>query len=455
MSRTPRTVASEPVTLEVDSLDLDANGVARHDGKVVFVRDALPGERVRAEVIRRKPSYEVARTVEVLRASASRVSPRCPHFGVCGGCSMQHLEPASQLAIKQRALEDQLWHLAKLRPETLLRPIAGPAWGYRYRARLSVRHVPKKGGVLVGFHERGSSYVADMRTCLVLPPRVADLLVPLRTLIAGLQMRDRMPQIEVAIGDVPAGQVLALVFRVLDPVSEADRAALVGFAREHRFELWFQPKGPDSISLIWAPGAADAAPVSSLAYGLPEFDLTMPYRPTDFTQVNHRINAVLVARAIRLLDPQPQERVADLFCGLGNFSLPLARRAREVTGIEGSTALVSRAAENAAHNGVADRCAFRAANLFELSVEQWQALGPFDRVLIDPPREGALEVCKALAEDTHRPRRIVYVSCNPATLARDAAVLVHTGGFRLVAAGAINMFPHTSHVESMAVFEPA
>lgn len=455
MSRNSRGLDLPPVVLEVESLDLEANGVARHEGKVVFVRDALPRERVLAEFVRRKPNFDVARTVEVLRASSARVAPQCPHFGVCGGCSMQHLEPAAQLAIKQRALEDQLWHIAKVRPETVLRPIAGPPWGYRYRARLSVRNVPKKGGVLVGFHERGSSYVADMRECHVLPGRVSDLLLPLRALMAGLQMRDRMPQVEVALGDSSDGQVLALVFRVLDPVSTSDRDALVAFAREHAFELWFQPKGPDSIVLVWSPGSPDDAPVSRLAYGLPEYDVTMPYRPTDFTQVNHRINEVLVSRAIRLLDPRPDERVADLFCGLGNFSLPLARLSRELVGIEGSATLTARATANAGVNGLAERCTFRAANLFELTPEGWQAMGPFDRVLIDPPREGALEVCRALAADAHRPKRIVYVSCNPATLARDAAVLVHTGGFRLVAAGAVNMFPHTSHVESMAVFEPA
>jgi 23S rRNA (uracil1939-C5)-methyltransferase len=436
------------VELEVESIDLEANGVARHEGKVVFVRDALAGERVSAQLVRRKPKFDVAQTVKVLRASSARVSPRCPHFGVCGGCSMQHLDERSQLAIKQRALEDQLWHIGKVRPETMLRPIAGPPWGYRYRARLSVRHVPKKGGVLVGFHERGSSYVADMRECHVLPQRVSALLTPLRELLGRLAMRDRMPQIEVAVGESGAQPLLALVFRVLETPTPQDRDELVAFARHHRFELWFQPKGPDTVELVWPEQ-------SQLAYSLPEFQVSMPFRPTDFTQVNHRVNEVLVSRALRLLDPQPGERVADLFCGLGNFSLPLARRSREVLGIEGSAALTARAAENARLNGLAMRASFRVANLFELSLQDWQALGPFDRVLIDPPREGALEVAKALAADVQRPARIVYVSCNPATLARDAGVLVHTGGWRLAAAGAVNMFPHTSHVESMAVFEPA
>ncbi len=447
---------SDPIELEIESLDLEANGIARPDGKVAFVRDALPGERVRAEIVRRKPRFDVARTLEVLRPSSMRARPACAHFGVCGGCSMQHLDVRAQVAIKQRVLEDQLAHLGNVRAQTILRPIAGPDWGYRYRARLSVRHVPKKGGVLVGFHERGSSYVADMRECTVLAPRVAALLMPLRALIGGLAMRDRMPQIEVALAAQGARTVLALVFRVLDPVSDNDREALVAFAREHALELWLQPKGPDSIRLLWGPVADEAgAPVSTLAYQLPEFDVVMPFAPTDFTQVNHQINEVLVSRAIRLLDPQPHERVADLFCGLGNFSLPLARRSREVLGIEGSATLTARAAANAHANGLGARTRFQAANLFEMTTAAWQALGGFDRVLIDPPREGALEVCRALAEDAHKPRRLVYVSCNPATLARDAAVLVHTGGYVLRAAGVINMFPHTSHVESTAVFEPA
>lgn len=441
--------------LEVESLDLEAHGVARSDGKVVFVRDALPGERVRARTLRSKPRFDTATTIEVLRASTHRVGPRCPHFGVCGGCSMQHLEPRAQLAIKQRSLEDQLWHLGKVRARTILRPLSGPAWGYRYRARLSVRNVPRKGGVLVGFHERGSSYVADMRECHVLPARVSRLLVPLRALIGALAMRHRMPQIEVALGDAGGGEAaLALVFRVLDAVDPADRAALAAFAREHRFELWFQPRGPDSIELVDSGDEADPNR-SRLAYGLPEFGLRMPFRPTDFTQVNHRINEALVARALRLLDVQRQDRVADLFCGLGNFTLPLATRAASVVGIEGAQSLLDRAHEAALANGLGARVEFRAANLFETTPAEWLELGAFDRVLIDPPREGALAIAKALAEDTRKPRRIVYVSCNPATLARDAGVLVHTGGFSLSGAGVIDMFPHTSHVESIAVFEPA
>ncbi len=448
------------LSLDVESLDLEANGVARNEGKVVFVRGALPGERVSAELVRRKPKFDVAQTVAVLRESSARVQPRCPHFGVCGGCSMQHVDAGAQMAIKQRALEDQLWHLGKVRPQTWLASIAGPAWRYRHRARLSVRDVPKKGGVLVGFHERASSYVADMRECHVLPVRVSDLLLPLRALVESLSIRRRVPQIEVAVGEGAERQArtdcVALVLRVLDPPAADDLERLRGFAATHRIEWWLQPKGPDSIELFCDDEgrlARDGAR-SALGYSLPEFGVRMPFRPTDFTQVNARMNEVLVRRALQWLDPQPGERIADLFCGLGNFSLPIAARGARVSGIEGNRALVERAAHNAALNGLAQRSEFRAADLFAVDDDEWRALGPFDRVLVDPPREGALEVAKALAADAARPRRIVYVSCNPATLARDAAILVHQGGFVLRAAGALNMFPQTSHVESMAVFDP-
>ncbi len=462
--------------LEVESLDLEANGVARNEGKVVFVRGALPGERVAVALVRRKPKFDVAQTVEVLRASSARVQPRCPHFGVCGGCSMQHVDAGTQMAIKQRALEDQLWHLGKVRPQTWLAPVSGPAWRYRHRARLSVRDVPKKGGVLVGFHERASSYVADMRECHVLPECVSDLLLPLRELVESLSIRRRAPQIEVAVGErpEPAGErgggggldrvestrvrddaCIALVLRVLDAPDDDDLERLRRFAAEHRIEWWLQPKGPDSIELFCdAEGrlARDGAS-SPLGYALPEFGVRMPFRPTDFTQVNARINEVLVRRALRWLDPQPGMRVVDLFCGLGNFTLPIAARGAQVVGIEGNRTLVERAAANAAFNGLGARCEFRVANLFEVDAEGWRALGRFDAALIDPPREGAIEVVKAIAEDAAKPRRIVYVSCNPATLARDAAVLVHQGGYVLRAVGAVNMFPQTSHVESLAVFE--
>jgi 23S rRNA (uracil1939-C5)-methyltransferase len=453
--------------LEVESLDLEGQGVARRpDGKVVFVEGALPGERVRVQVLRRKNNWEQGTLETLLRESSQRVRPPCPHFGLhagaCGGCKMQHLHPAAQVAVKQRVLEDDLWHLAKVRPARVLRPIEGPAWGYRWRARLSVRHVAKKGTVLVGFHERKSRYVADMKTCPVLPPAVSGLLVPLRELVGSLDQRDRIPQIELAVGDA----VLALVLRHLEPLSAADQARLRAFATEHAgigLQWWLQPKGPETVHLLDEGGA-------QLGYALPEFDVFMPYRPTDFTQVNPGINRVLVARAVALLDPQPGERTIDWFCGLGNFSLPLARRGSTVLGVEGSATLVARARENAQLNALAERTTFEARDLFKLSPADLEAAGSAQRWLVDPPREGAFALVKALAElrrDGPRsgsvpgeeaggwqpPRRIVYVSCNPATLARDAGLLVHQAGYRCSAAGAVNMFPHTAHVESVAVFD--
>jgi 23S rRNA (uracil1939-C5)-methyltransferase len=445
--------------LKVESLDLEAQGVA-HDaeGKVVFIEDALAGEEVQVRVHRRKNNWEQASATARRRDSAQRVVPRCPHFGVCGGCKMQHLHVGAQVATKQRALEDALWHLGKVKAERLLRPIEGPAWRYRQRARLSVRHVVKKGKVLVGFHERKSSYVADMDSCEVLPRHLSDLLVPLRELVASMDQRDRLPQIEVAVGD----EVTALVLRHLEPMSPADGARLRAFAAAHAVQWWLQPKGPDTVRKL-----DDGGP--ELAYALPEFGIRMPFKPTDFTQVNQAVNQVLVGRALRLLDPQPAERVIDWFCGLGNFTLPLATRAGSVLGIEGSPALIERARAAAASNGVARRTEFASRDLFELTPADLAAYGAADKWLLDPPREGAFAIAKALVElieapvsevpvsdvPFRAPSRIVYVSCNPATLARDAGLLVHRAGYRCTAAGAVNMFPHTAHVESIAAFERA
>jgi 23S rRNA (uracil1939-C5)-methyltransferase len=344
----------------------------------------------------------------------------------------------------------------------MLPAIAGPAWGYRYRARLSVRDVPKKGGVLIGFHERKSSYVADMRECHVLPPKISALLPALRTLVESLSIRTRLPQIELAVGERLAPKAVAevagdsgerlvhaLVLRVLEAPSVADEAKLVAFADAHGVELWLQPGGPETV-VPFHPRHA------SLAYTLPEFDVAIPFAPTDFTQVNASINRVLVRRAVQLLDAQPADRVADFFCGVGNFTLPLARRAHHVTGVEGSKALIARATANAERNGLEAATTFVCANLFAATPVFVAGLGALDRVLIDPPREGAVELAKSLPnrDDERALKRLVYVSCNPATLARDAAVLVHERGYRLAAAGVVNMFPHTAHVESMAVFEP-
>jgi 23S rRNA (uracil1939-C5)-methyltransferase len=436
--------------LRVESLDLEAQGVAHNaEGKVVFIEDALPGEEVRVAVRRRKNNWEQAVLVEMRRESSQRVVPRCPHFGVCGGCKMQHLHVAAQVATKQRAVEDALWHLGKVRPERVLRPIEGPAWGYRQRARLSVRHVARKSAVLVGFHERKSSFVAEIASCDVLPPHVSELLLPLRALMTEMRSRDRLPQIELAVGDATT----ALVLRHLEPLPDDDVERLRAFASRHRVEWWLQAKGPDSAHVL--DGGA-----SRLEYTLPEFGIRMPFRPTDFIQVNRDINRTLVARAVGLLGPGRGDSVIDWFCGLGNFTLPLATRAGSVLGIEGSAALVERARAAAELNGLAAKTRFAERNLFEMSADELTAIGPTQRWLIDPPREGAFAIVKALADlvdnaaaDWRPPERIVYVSCNPATLARDAGLLVHRGGFRCTAAGAVNMFPHTAHIESIAVFE--
>lgn len=426
----------------IESLDHEGRGVARLDGKAIFVDGALPGEVCEVFSYRKKPNYEQAQVTAIRKASPFRAMPRCPWFGVCGGCSHQHLDEAAQVAVKQRVLEDCFVHIGQVRPESMLPPVHGPTWGYRTRARLSVRNVPKKGGVLVGFHERRSSYVADMTSCEVLPRRISDLLPRLRELVAGLSIRDRLPQIELAAGE----DVDVLVLRILEPMSAEDEARLKAFADAHRVQFWLQPKGPDTAYPFHPQDAPE------LSYRLPEFSLVMPFRPTEFTQVNHGINRMLIRRAMRLLDPRPGERIADFFCGLGNFSLPIARRGASVLGVEGSTGLVARAVENAARNGLAERSEFRAADLFQMTPETYAALGGFDKLLIDPPRDGAVELVKSLP-GAGAPGRIVYVSCSPATLARDAAVLVHQKGYRLVCAGVANMFPHTAHVESIALFE--
>jgi 23S rRNA (uracil1939-C5)-methyltransferase len=445
-------------TLEVTALDLEGQGVARRlDGKVVFIEGALPTERVQVDVHRQKNQWEQGTLRSLDRESSQRVRPRCPHFGLhagaCGGCKMQHLESAAQVAVKQRVLEDNLWHLAKVKPDRILRPIEGPSWGYRFRARLSVRYVAKKATVLVGFHERKSRYVADMGECAVLPAHVSRLLMPLRSLIGQMDQRDRLPQIELAVGD----SVTALVLRHLEPMTSADLQKLRAFAVQHDVQWWLQPGGPDTVHVL----DPQSPP---LAYRLAEFDVEMPFKPTDFTQVNPMINRVLVHRAVQCLEASPEDQVIDWFCGLGNFTLPLARHARHVWGIEGSTTLVERAQSNAGLNGLSAKTTFEARNLFEMDPATLAALPQAQRWLIDPPREGAFALSKALADlcasEAHAasaawqpPRRIVYVSCNPATLARDAGLLVHQAGYRCVAAGVVNMFAHTAHVESMAVFD--
>ncbi|WP_312436300.1 23S rRNA (uracil(1939)-C(5))-methyltransferase RlmD [Janthinobacterium sp.] len=441
--------------IEIKSLDMDARGVGHIEnedgspGKVVFVEGALPGERVSFVTFKKKKNWEAARMTALHRESSLRVTPKCKHFDYCGGCSMQHLEPSAQVAIKQRVLEDNLWHIGKVRAENIMRPMYGPTWGYRYRARLSVRHVKKKETVLVGFHEKKSAFVADIDSCEILPPHISAMLLPLRALIGSLSIFDQMPQIELAIGE----DVTAMVLRIMAPLTADDETKLKAFADEYGVQWWLQVKGPET--------AVPFYPLDKqLHYLLPEFGVKMPFKPVDFTQVNHHINRVLVSKALRLLEVQSTDRVADLFCGLGNFTLPLATQGSEVVGIEGSTTLTERALENALANGLSEKTSFSTRNLFEVSTDDLIALGKFDRILVDPPRDGAMALCQALVglaqvRPDMLPKRIVYVSCSPSTLARDAGILVLEAGYRLSKAGVVNMFPHTSHVESMAVFDLA
>ncbi|MCA1977638.1 MAG: 23S rRNA (uracil(1939)-C(5))-methyltransferase RlmD [Thiobacillus sp.] len=427
--------------VDILSLDHEGHGVARIDGKVTFVDGALAGERAEISIYRKHAKYNSANAVVILKASAQRATPKCRYFGRCGGCSMQHLEASAQVAAKQRVLEENLARIGKVKPELMLRALHGPTWNYRHRSRLSVRRVDKKGGVLVGFHEKRSSFIADMESCEILTADVAALIQPLRALIGGLSNSDRIPQIEIAVGE----HVTVLVFRLLEPWTDEDAAHVRAFADRHGVHVWEQRKGPDTARPFWPNIAPE------LSYNLPEFGLVMPFKPTEFTQVNTAINRALVSRALRLLDPQPGERIADLFCGLGNFTLPIATRGADVLGIEGSAELVARAQENALRNRLPN-ARFAVDNLFEMTPEKFTALGHLDKLLIDPPRSGAIEVVKSLP-DAGAPQRIVYVSCDPATLARDAEVLVHVKGYRLRAAGVANMFPHTAHVESVALFE--
>jgi 23S rRNA (uracil1939-C5)-methyltransferase len=426
----------------IESLDNEGRGVAHVDGKTIFIEGALPDEVVEYASYRRKRNFEQAETVRVVRASSQRVTPPRPHYGVCGGCSMQHMNLFAQTAAKQRVLEDALWHIGRVRSEQLLPAIRGEGWGYRHRARLSARSVAKKGGTLIGFREKHSSFVAVMDSCPVLPARVSALIPVLKNLFGRLSIPERLPQIEVSVG----GEQIVLVLRHLAPLTAADEELLRDFSELHDVVWYLQAKGPDSVTLLHPKGAPP------LAYALPDFGLEMIFRPIDFTQINHGVNCMLVRRAMSLLAPVAGERIGDLFCGLGNFTLPIAVSGARVLGIEGSAQLVQRARENAAHNGLSERCEFAVANLFEASPESLMAWGHLDKLLIDPPRDGAMAVINALPAEGG-PQRIVYVSCSPATLARDAGLLVHEKGYALRSVGIASMFPHTSHVESIALFE--
>ncbi|MEJ2516002.1 MAG: 23S rRNA (uracil(1939)-C(5))-methyltransferase RlmD [Gammaproteobacteria bacterium] len=428
----------EPLPFEAGITDLaqDGRGVARREGKTVFVDDALPGERVRASIVRRRRSHDEARLDEVLTASPDRVEPRCPHFGNCGGCSLQHLAPAAQLSAKESSLFEALERIGGVTPDTRFAPLSGPAWAYRRRARLGVRLVEKKGRVLVGFRERHTSWLADMDSCEVLAGGVGRMLMPLSELIGGLSVARRIPQVEVAVGE----DRTAMVFRVLDPLTPEDAVRLARFGADQGVEVWLQTGGPDTVR----PLEGEPAP---LHYRLPGFDVDIAFLPTDFVQVNAAMNQAAVARAVELLDGEGQ-RVLDLFSGLGNFSLALARRGAAITGVEGEARLVDRARGNAQRNGL--EVDYHVANLFEdFSGLPWARAG-CDRLLLDPPRAGAQAVAESV--DVLGPQRVVYVSCHPGTLARDAGIL-GGHGYRCTGAGVMDMFPHTTHVESIAVFD--
>ncbi len=429
---------------ELDIIDLshDGRGVGRVDGKAVFVDGALAGERVRARMKKRKRSFDEAELLEVLSPSADRVVPRCPHFGRCGGCALQHLSPQAQIAAKQRVLLENLERIGGVVPLRVLAPLTDAVWGYRRKARLGVKYVRNKQRVLVGFREAADPrYIADIDRCEVLVPAVGERLADLARLIEGLDARERIAQIEVAAGD----ETTALVFRNLDPLSERDRAALIAFAQSTGLAILLQPGGNDSVTPLW-PERVD------LSFAIPAADARLDFRPLDFVQVNAGLNLRMIDHALALLDPQPDERVLDLFCGLGNFTLPLARHAAEVVGVEGEAGLVQRARDNAARNGIGNARFFAADLAKPLAGQPWLA-ETFDRVLIDPPRTGADALLAQLP--TRDVKRLVYVSCHPGSLARDAALLVREHGFTLSAAGAMDMFPHTAHVESIAVFDRA
>jgi 23S rRNA (uracil1939-C5)-methyltransferase len=432
-------ISGAPETACIVDLSHEGSGVTRIDGKTVFVADALPGEHVVLRRVGRHRNFDEATLERVDVVSPDRVPALCPHFGVCGGCALQHLSPRAQLEFKQKQLFENLARLGGVEPETVIPPLMGPVWGYRRRARLGVKYVAKKGRVLVGFRERSAPYVAELHSCMVLSPPADRLMDPLAVLIGQLSLCARVPQVEVAV----TRDVCALVLRVLDPPTAADRDRLVAFEREHRVRMYLQPGGPETVTPL-----TDGEP--KLAYRLPGQGVSISFEPTDFVQVNGALNDAMVGQAIDRLDPDSTDEVLDLFCGLGNFSLPLARRSARVVGVEGEPGLVQRARANAVANGIGN-VEFQAHDLASERHDAEWARRRYDLVLLDPPRAGAREALEIVAGSGAR--RVVYISCHPGSLARDAGLLVERHGYRLSAAGVMDMFPHTTHVEAMAVFD--
>ena len=429
------------MTVKIEKLSHDGRGIAVVEGKTLFIQGSLPGETVTYRVLKKHRQYSEAEVVDVLTASPQRTQPGCAHFAICGGCSLQHMSTASQLQLKQQVLLEQLQHFGRVTPETVLPPLTLADWGYRHKARLGVKFVIKKNKVLVGFREKQSRYLADIEHCPVLHPSVGERLPAIRELITTLECFQQIPQIEVAIGDTET----ALVFRHLMPLSDSDQEKLLAFGKAHALHIYLQPNPPLPLKKLWPEHSAE-----ELRYSLPDEQIEFLFHPLDFTQINLTLNRQMVAQAIALLAPQPNETILDLFCGIGNFTLAIARHAQQVTGIEGGNIMVERARKNAEHNDL-NNVSFFAANLQEPSPQAPWIKKPYDKILLDPPRTGAKEILPFFAH--FAAKRIVYVSCNPATLARDAGELVHQYGYQLKQVGVMNMFPHTTHIEAMAVFE--
>lgn len=429
-----------PQVLEVVDLSHEAQGIARLDGRAIFIDGALPGETIEAQLLQKRKGVQEARLVQIIKASPDRVEPKCGHYAMCGGCAEQHLSPERQLQLKQTQLLDNLTRIGKVEVPVVLPPLQADIWGYRRRARLGARWVAQKGRTLVGFRERSNSKLADIRRCEVLREPLSSLLEPLSILLGSLSVRDKVPQVEAAVAD----NVTALVIRILEDLTAADHAALEAFRTQYGVQIYLQREGYDSIRPLHAQS------VQPLLYALPQFRLEFEFLPNDFIQVNAALNQLMVAQALHLLAVTADETVLDLFCGLGNFSLPLAQHARQVLGIEGDATLVERARHNARRNGLAN-VEFMVANLFEEHQDSPFARRKFDKVLLDPPRAGAREILPVIARCGAR--RVVYISCHPGSLARDAGILVHELGYTLTSAGVLDMFPHTAHVESVAVFD--
>lgn len=446
--RRRRSLPTEPVLLDIDKLSHEGRGIGHREGKVVFVQEALPGEQVSAQLTDRRADFEEALTLEVLRAAPERVTPPCEYARVCGGCSLQHMETGAQIRFKEAVLHEKLAHAIGNEGYERLPPVTGPVRDYRRKARLAVRYVQGKDRVLVGFREKRSSFITDMQDCIVLDPQVSHLLPELSALIGELKACRSIPQIEVAVGDaVESLETVALVFRHLQPLAASDTQRLIEFAETHRVAVYLQPKGPDTVHRLFPVSGPER-----LYYHLPDYSLSLAFHPMDFTQVNSAINRHMLAQAMTLLAPDKDDRILDLYCGLGNFTLPLARHCAHVCGVEGANEMVQRGYENAGMNGIAN-VEFHCADLSEavtMTGRPWLKQ-PFDKVLLDPPRSGAAAMIGDIV--SLKPGRIVYISCNPATLARDAALL-EASGYRLRAAGVLDMFPHTAHVESMAMFTP-